>query len=60
MEDSKFAKADELLEKLLEDHPRELIMGALNEMQNMSAEQLDSLGELCKAINGYEDKTSNL
>ena len=56
MGDSKFAKADELLEKLLEEHPRELIMGALDEMSKMRPEELEALGKLCQLIDEYEQK----
>ena len=52
-------KANEMLEKLLEEHPRELIMGALEEMHNMSVEELEALGKLSQLIDKYEDETTN-
>jgi len=44
-------RAEELLNKLMDEHPPELILGALDEMARMPKEELIALGKLCEIIN---------
>lgn len=47
-------RTEELFNKLLDEHPPELILGALDEMARMSKEELVALGKLCEMINRAE------
>ena len=49
-------RTEELFNKLLDEHPPELILGALNEMSRMSRNELLALSELCEVINRVEAK----
>ena len=47
-------RTEELFNKLLDEHPPELILGALDEMARMPKEELIALGKLCEIINRAE------
>ncbi|MEK3994632.1 hypothetical protein MKY29_07735 [Psychrobacillus sp. FSL K6-2365] len=47
-------RTEELFNKLLDEHPPELILGALDEMSRMNREELVALGKLCEVINRTE------
>ena len=47
-------RTEELFNKLLDEHPPELILGALDEMARMPKEELLALGKLCEIINRAE------
>ncbi|MCZ8541946.1 hypothetical protein M9R85_16875 [Psychrobacillus psychrodurans] len=49
-------RTEELFNKLLDEHPPELILGALDEMSRMSRNELLALSELCEVINRVEAK----
>ena len=48
-------RTEELFNKLLDEHPPELILGALDEMSRMNREELLALGEVCEIINRGEE-----
>lgn len=48
-------RSEELFNKLLDEHPPELILGALDEMSRMNREELLVLGELCEVMNKDEE-----
>ncbi|QUG41232.1 hypothetical protein KD050_18435 [Psychrobacillus sp. INOP01] len=50
-------RTEELFNKLLDEHPPELILGALDEMSRMKREELLALGKLCKIIDRAEAKS---
>ncbi|SEM12082.1 hypothetical protein SAMN04487786_1065 [Paenisporosarcina quisquiliarum] len=47
-------RTEELFNKLLDEHPPELVLGALDEMSRMNREELIALGKLCEVINRAE------
>ncbi|WP_313894938.1 hypothetical protein [Psychrobacillus sp.] len=47
-------RTEELFNKLLDEHPPELVLGALEEMSRMNREELIALGKLCEVINRAE------
>lgn len=49
-------RTEELFNKLLDEHPPELVLGALDEMSRMNREELIALGKLCEVINRVEAK----
>lgn len=49
-------RTEEVFYKLLDEHPPELILGALNEMSRMNKKELLVLGNLCEVKNIVEDK----
>ncbi|SFN14368.1 hypothetical protein [Psychrobacillus psychrodurans] len=53
---SELDRTEELFNKLLDEHPPELILGALDEMSRMSRNELLALSELCEVINRVEAK----
>lgn len=48
-------RTEELFNKLLDEHPPELVLGALDEMSRMNKEELIALGKLCEVINRAEE-----
>lgn len=48
-------RTEELFNKLLDEHPPELVLGALDEMSRMNREELIALGKLCEVINRAEE-----
>lgn len=48
-------RTEELFNKLLDEHPPELILGALDEISRMNRNELLALGKLCEIINRAED-----
>lgn len=48
-------RTEELFNKLLDEHPPELVLGALDEMSRMNREELLALGKLCEVINRAEE-----
>lgn len=56
-------RTEELFNKLLDEHPPELILGALDEMSRMNRNELLALSKLCEIINRAEaaeaDKAKN-
>jgi len=47
-------RTEELFNKLLDEHPPELILGALDEMSRMNRNELLALSKLCEIINRAE------
>ncbi|MEK4083748.1 hypothetical protein [Psychrobacillus sp. FSL K6-1415] len=47
-------RTEELFNKLLDEHPPELVLGALDEMSRMNREELVALDKLCEVINRAE------
>lgn len=47
-------RTEELFNKLLDEHPPELVLGALDEMSRMNRGELIALGKLCEVINRAE------
>ena len=47
-------RTEELFNKLLDEHPPELVLGALDEMSRMNREELIALDKLCEVINRAE------
>lgn len=56
-------RTEELFNKLMDEHPPELILGALDEMSRMNRNELLALSKLCEIINraeaAEEVKTTN-
>lgn len=48
-------RTEELFNKLLDEHPPELVLGALDEMSRMNRDELIALGKLCEVINRAEE-----
>lgn len=48
-------RTEELFNKLLDEHPPELVLGALDEMSRMNREELIALGKLREVINRAEE-----
>ena len=47
-------RTEKLFNKLLDEHPPELVLGALDEMSRMNREELIALDKLCEVINRAE------
>ena len=47
-------RTEELFNKLLDEHPPEVILGALDEMSRMNRDELVALGNLCEIIDRAE------
>lgn len=54
MNEEQKAKLNELVENLMEKVPRDVLLGALEEIENMTNEQVEGLIFLCELFNKYD------
>ncbi|MDI2588023.1 hypothetical protein OR571_13090 [Psychrobacillus sp. NEAU-3TGS] len=59
MNEEQKEKLNELADILKDKAPKEVILGAIEEIQNMNSEQLQGLYNMCEFLNKYEETTNH-
>lgn len=58
MNEEQKEKLNELVDILKDKAPKEVILGAIEEIQNRNTEQLQGLYNMCEFLNKYEETTN--